>query len=358
MRRLFLPLLLMTAGVAVGCGGLPERSRSADPDDPRVKKLAGWWHLYQSNSPDWPKARGEWLARDAADRQLLLDNLLKELLLDDGADPRYAGRALRARREISWLGSEATDFIVAAFRQFGEKKPADMIALNQLNAALASLQATKELDLVLADPKLPTPLRLAAVHALADIADPAAHDALLACLAGDAKWELRSASAKTLRRSTGEPRVRVALARALDDGDGFVRTSAVKTLTPALDPVADTAVLTRIVQIVGDDPDPAARGACADALALHTGHAVVAAALVHALGDGDPAVVEHAAHALVNMNDKNIQLALVDALERAVRQKQSELVDSLLVVLRASVGRVPDDINPDGWRKLIRGTTD
>lgn len=58
------------------------------------------------------------------------------------------------------------------------------------------------------------------------------------------------------------------------------------------------------------------------------------------------------------MNDKNIQLALVDALERAVKAKQGELVSSLLVVLRASVGRVPDDINPDGWRKLIRGTTD
>jgi hypothetical protein len=358
MRRLLLPLLLTTAGAAAGCGGPPAHRQAANPDDPRVKKLAGWWQLYQTDSPDWPKARSEWLTRDPADRQLLLDNLFKELLLNDGADPRYAGRALRARREISWLGSEATDFIVAAFRQFGAKKPADMVALDRLGAALASLQAAKELGLVLADAKLATPLRLAAIHALGEIADPAAHDALLACLAGDAKWELRSASAEALRKSTGEPRVRVALARALDDGDGFVRASAVKALTPALDPVADAAVLTRIVRMVGGDPDPAARGACADALALHAGHAVVAAALVHALGDGEPAVVEHAAHALVNMNDKNIQLALVDALERAVKAKQGELVSSLLVVLRASVGRVPDDINPDGWRKLIRGTTD
>jgi hypothetical protein len=58
------------------------------------------------------------------------------------------------------------------------------------------------------------------------------------------------------------------------------------------------------------------------------------------------------------MNDKKIQLALVDALERAVKLRQNELVDTLLVVLRASVGKVPSDINPDGWRKLIRGTTD
>jgi hypothetical protein len=310
------------------------------------------------NDPGWPKARGDWLARDAADRRVLLDNLFMELLRNDGADPRFAARALRARRELTWLGSEATEFLAGAFRQLGEKKPADVVALDRIGAALADLQAVKELDAVLTETKLPTPLRLAAVHALADVAEPAAHDALIASLAGDPAWELRAASAEALHKSTGEPKVRVALARALDDDDGFVRASAVKALTPALDPVADEAVLSRIVRMSGADRDPATRGACADALALHAALPVVAAALVHALEDGEPAVVERAAHALVNMNDKKIQLALVDALERAVKLRQNELVDTLLVVLRASVGKVPSDINPDGWRKLIRGTTD
>lgn len=357
MRRILLPLLLTTAGAAAGCGAAPGRD-AARPDDARVKQLRTWWNLYLNNDPGWPKARGEWLARDAADRRVLLDNLFMELLRNDGADPRLAARAMRARRELTWLGSEATEFLAGAFRQLGEKKPADIVALDRIGAALAGLEAVKELDAVLTETKLPTPLRLAAVHALADVAEPAAHDALIASLADDPAWELRAASAEALRRSTGEPKVRVALARALDDGDGFVRASAVKALTPALDPVADEAVLARIVRMAGADHDPAARGACADALALHASLPVVAAALVHALEDGEPAVVERAAHALVNMNDKKIQLALVDALERAVKLRQNELVDTLLVVLRASVGKVPSDINPDGWRKLIRGTTD
>jgi hypothetical protein len=80
----------------------------------------------------------------------------------------------------------------------------------------------------------------------------------------------------------------------------------------------------------------------------------VTAALVRALGDGDPDVVVNAAHSLVNHSDPRVQLALVDALERGVRQKQDHLVDSLLVVLRASVGQAPKDINPDSWRRLIR----
>ena len=357
MRSLLLPLLLIAAGAAAGCGASPGRD-AARPDDPRVKQLRSWWGLYMTGDPGWPAARGEWLARDAADRRVLLDNLFMELLRNDGADPRLAARAQRARRELTWLGSEATEFLTAALRQLGEKKPADVVALDRIGAALADLQAVKELAAVLADAKLQKPLRLAAVHALADVSDPGARAALIAALCGDPAWELRAASAEALRKSTGEPLVRVALARALEDEDGFVRASAVKALTPALDPVADEAVLARIVRMSGGDRDPAARGACADALSLHAAHPVVAAALVHALEDGDPAVVEHAAHALVNMNDKKIQLALVDALERAVRLRQSELVDSLLVVLRASVGKVPSDINPDGWRKLIRGTTD
>jgi HEAT repeat protein len=289
---------------------------------------------------------------------VLLDNLFMELLRNDGADPHLAPRVMRARRELAWLGSEATDFLAYAFRQFGEKKPADVVALDRIGTTLAELQAVKELAAVLADPKLPTPLRLAAVHALAVVPDAAARDALMAALAGDPAWEFRAASAEALQKSAGEPAVRAALVLALDDGDGFVRASAVKGLAPALDPVADAALLARLAKMVGDDPDPGARGECADALAIHRKQPVVVAALVKALRDRDSSVVEHAANALVKVSDKNVQLALVDALERAVKLRQDQVVDTLLVVLRASVGKVPKDINPDGWRKLIRAAND
>jgi hypothetical protein len=356
---------LVVVAALLGCEsqGSGANPGSGDPkaaraDDPRVRELQGWWRLYLADDPDWPAAREKWLSRDEADRRVLLDNLFVELLRIGKPGSNEARRSERATQELTWLGSSATAFLSEALRDLGRSRPLYTAQQDRIAGALAQQRAIPELAAIAGDGREGMPVRLAALRALGDVPDPAAVDVLVERLGADPAFEVRSAAADLLRRKAGEDRVRLALAKALDDPDPHVRAHAAVAIVPSLrlmkDETHDAQSLARVVRMLLEDPDAPARAAAAEALALPAADPVVTSALVRALGDGDPDVVVNAAHSLVNHSDPRVQLALVDALERGVRQKQDHLVDSLLVVQRASVGQAPKDINPDSWRRLIR----
>jgi len=364
-----LSLVALALPATVGCGteGGAHEGKGADPkaaaraNDPRLKELAAWWRLYLADDPGWPKAREQWLSGSAADQRVLLDNLFVELLRIGKAGSPEALRSERAQRELSWLGSAASAFLADALRELGRTRPLYTVAQDRIAAALAQLRAIHELTAIASDAKEGMPVRLAALRALGDVPDEAAVDALLDRLASDPAFEVRSTAADLLKRKALDDRVRVALAKALDDRDATVRAHAATAIVPSLrlmkKETRDPQSLARVVRMLGEDNDPIARGGTAKALALPAADPVVSAALVRALRDPNPAVVEKTAHSLVNQPDPRVQLAMVDALERGIDAHQDHLVYSLLVDLRASVGREPapkELTNPDGWRRLIR----
>jgi HEAT repeat protein len=364
-----LSLVALALPATVGCGteGGANEGKGTDPkaaaraNDPHRKQLEGWWRLYLADDPGWPKAREQWLSGSEADQKVLLDNLFVELLRTGKAGSPEAIRSERAQRELSWLGSAASAFLADALRELGRTRPLYTPAQDRVAAALAQLRAIHELAAIASDAKEGMPVRLAALRALGDVPDDAAVDALIDRLAADPAFEVRAAAADLLKRKALDDRVRVALAKALDDREATVRAHAANAIVPSLrlmkEETRDPQSLARVVRMLGEDGDPVARGGAAEALALPAADPAVSAALVRALRDPDPGVVEKAAHSLVNQPDSRVQLAMVDALERGIAQHQDHLVYSLLVDLRASVGREPapkELTNPDGWRRLIR----
>jgi HEAT repeat protein len=131
-----------------------------------------------------------------------------------------------------------------------------------------------------------------------------------------------------------------------------VRAQAVQGLVVGLR-TDDTGAIERVVSFLEEDPAPVARAAAAEALALFAFDPTVKAALVAALKDRDLQVARKAAHALLNVREKPVQLALIDTLER-VKGKDEGFVSELLVILEANVGSRPRDINPAGWRALVQ----
>lgn len=357
------PLLLAAMALAIGgCAGAPDRAQPAEArrNDAVLKEE---WRLYLADSPDWPEARARWLDGPPAERRLLLDNLLIELLQDDAAG-RGAGttyRSTRARRELTWFGSDAVAPLATGMRALGSRERVDGVALERIAGALAELRAAEPLaELAAPDPsgKANVTMRVAAVRALAIADDEVAQAALIARLQGDPDWQVRGAAAECLRPRASEPAVRRAMAAALGDVDGFVRAQAVRSLVVGGGHEIEAIPIDTLARCLTADAAPAVRAAAAESLGLYAYAEAVETLLLGALRDRDLGVVGAAAHALFNSRTPRVQLALVDALERVNRiavedASAAGLVSELLRLLAANVGATPERINPAGWRALI-----
>jgi len=364
--------------VAPGCAGTDAAVKRAEATDgptaasraeqPRRDDAAlrADWQLYLANAEEWPAARERWLAGPPAERRILLDNLLIELLKDDAAD-RGSGtsfRSARARRELSWFGNEAVAPLVEGLRTLGSRDRVDSVTLDRIATALADLRAVGELARLAASAAgegsgtLDVRARLAAVRALAAIELPEAETALIDRLLVDPDWQVRGAAAECLKPRAADPAIRRVMIAALGDADGYIRAQAVRALVVGAGTEVAAIPLDTLARCLATDPAAAVRAAAAESLGLYAFEPSVEALLLRSLADPDLAVVGAAAHALFNNRTRDVQLALVDALDRvnqiAVREPRAAgLVSELLRLLAANVGATPERINPAGWRRLI-----
>lgn len=117
-------------------------------------------------------------------------------------------------------------------------------------------------------------------------------------------------------------------------------------------PEVEEAARARLVELVADDPSWAVRALAAKALgrrgrvARETSRARVA--LVAALGDDDPAVVQAAVEALADLGDPRGVPSLIEAYEAAQRGGQLKTLQAARRSLRALTGT--DRESPDAWR--------
>ena len=354
-RSLALPALALT-----GCASDP----AAAPSDRRPNEvLAKEWQLYLREEEGWPRAREQWLAGPPAERQLLLDNLLRELLADDaaGRGSGTAYRSQRARRELTWFGSEAVEPLVEGLRGLGARERVDGVVIERIAGALAELRATSELAELSAPQKegrLALQVRTAARRALATIEAPKVAGVLAARLAEDPEWQVRGVAAELLRRRPNDPAAKPALAAALGDKDGFVRAQAVRSLTENGSTDADSVPLADVLHFLARDPERPVRVSAAEALALYCFVPAVEAGLVVALRDPEPDVVVAAAAALLNAHTRSARNGLVDALARyhvaSTRDARAGGVwNELIRVLGANLGARPAGNTPEAWRALV-----
>jgi hypothetical protein len=358
-----LGLLLAACGATGGsnpASGDPGASGGAarELDEKKLKELEARWRLYLQNDPKWPEARERWLSEGDVERKHLLANLLIELFRSDapGRGVATSARSARARKELSWFGAEAVPLLVDGMKALARRESVDVMALDRIAGTLVDLRALDAIGSLLQEtdgPDADVKLRCALLRALAPLEDPAVPALLAGRLRDDPAWEVRGTAAEALRRHRGSKEARAALALALGDPDGFVRARAMRVLAVGMDPEEDAAVLERVVEFLLRDPAPEARAAAAEALALFAYLEPVADALMQALRDPASDVVGKSARALMNTRTTRIQLALADALDRAVQRRDESLITDLLLALEANVGAKPQDINPKGWRALI-----
>jgi len=363
-RRGCAPLLLALLATApfagcAGSGGGERRSNEA---------LSKEWRLYQKDDPGWPDARERWLDGPPAERQLLLDNLLIELMADDSAG-RGSGtsfRSARARRELTWFGSEAVAALVQGMTDLGARDKVDVVVLDRLASALVELRTVDALA-KLAQPdaggKPAVKRRLSAVKALAQLDEDAATEALVARLKEDPEWQVRGAAAEALRKRPTAPGVRRALHDALADGDGFVRAQGVRALADARSLEVADVPLDELFHFLTRDPAPVVRIAAAESLSLYAFEPSVAAALAAALRDPEADLVVAAARALQTTGTREVRLALVDALERVHAASSRDAVangvwNELIRVLSTNVGARPAGNTPEAWRALVESRAD
>jgi hypothetical protein len=368
-------LVALAAAALSGCAGVGEDTATTSEGPPAVERrddatLRADWGLFLGNSEEWPAAREQWLAGPPAERRILLDNLLIELLKDDDAD-RGSGtsfRSARARRELAWFGSEAIPPLAEGMRALGSRERVDGVTLDRIATALVELRAVAELARISAPPAaadgegggaaIDVRARVAAVRALDQIELPEARTALIDRVLLDPEWQVRGAAAECLKRRAGDPEVRRVMLAALGDSDGFVRAEAVRALVVGTGTEIESIPLDRLARCLVADPESGVRAAAAESLGIYAFAPEVEELLLRSLADPDLAVVNAAAHALFNNRTRAVQLALVDALERvnriAVREPRAAgVVSELLRLLSASVGASPERINPAGWRALI-----
>jgi hypothetical protein len=348
------------AGDAVDTTGGGQR-RSND-------ELSKEWRLYQKDDPGWPDARKRWLDGSPTERHLLLDNLLIELMADDSAG-RGSGtgfRSARARRELTWFGSEAVAALVQGMTDLGARDKVDVVVLERLASALVELRAADALaKLAQPDPagKPAVKRRLAAVKALAQLEDEVATAALLARLEDDPDWQVRGAAAEALRKRVSEPGVRRALHDAVADPDGFVRAQGVKALADGSSLFIADVPLDELFHFLSRDPAPVVRIAAAESLSLYAYEPSVAAALAASLRDPEADVVVAAARALQSTGTRDVRLALVDALDRVHAASTHDAVaagvwNELIRVLSTNVGARPAGNTPAAWRALVESRAD
>jgi HEAT repeat protein len=367
-RGLALLLALLAAAAApLGCAG-----HDVDPSGGGQRRsneeLSKEWRLYQKDDPAWPDARKRWLDGSPAERHLLLDNLLIELMADDSAG-RGSGtgfRSARARRELTWFGSEAVAALVQGMTDLGARDKVDVVVLERLASALVELRAADALaQLAQPDPagKPAVKRRLSAVKALAQLDDDQATKALLARLADDPDWQVRGAAAEALRKRATEPGVRRALHDAVADPDGFVRAQGVRALADGRSLFIADVPVDELFHFLSRDPAPAVRIAAAESLSLYAFEPSVAAALAAALRDPEPDVVVAAARALQSTGTRDVRLALVDALDRVHSSSTHDAVaagvwNELIRVLSTNVGARPAGNTPAAWRALVESRED
>ena len=249
-------------------------------------------------------------------------------------------------------------------RTLGSRDRVDGVTLDRIATALADLRAVGELARLAATApgdgsgNLDVRARLAAVRALASIELPEAETALIDRLLVDPDWQVRGAAAECLKPRAGDPAIRRVMIAALGDSDGFIRAQAVRAMVVGAGTELSSIPLDTLTRCLAADPDAAVRAAAAESLGLYAFEPAVEALLLRSLADPELAVVGAAAHALLNNRTRDVQLALVDALDRinqiAVREPRAAgLVSELLRLLSANVGATPERINPAGWRRLI-----
>ena len=123
--------------------------------------------------------------------------------------------SVRARRELSWLSSEAVAPLVEGLRGLGSRENFDIVVIEHLAAALVELYAASGplAELVTPDPAgtIDVKVRLAAMRALANFDEPVVQSALVACLLEDPDWQVRGTAAELLRKRAAEPAVKRAL---------------------------------------------------------------------------------------------------------------------------------------------------
>ncbi len=352
--------LLFGAATGPGCAADP----AAAPLDRRANEvLAKEWQLYLREDEQWPAARERWLAGPPSERQLLLDNLLRELMADDSAG-RGNGtsfRSARARRELTWFGSEAIAPLVEGLRGLGARERVDGVVIERITNGLVELHAFEELaglSLAPTQGRLALQVRTEALRGLATLDDPRVGEVLCARLREDPDWQVRGVAAELLRRRTSDPRSRPALAAAVGDPDGFVRAQAVRSLTENGDISGNSVPLADVIHFLTRDPERAVRVAAAEALSLYSFEPAVEAALIAALQDPEVDVVGKAAQSLLNCETRAAQYALVDALDRANRLQVRDgraagLVSEILRILAVNLRATPKKINPAGWRALL-----
>lgn len=358
MRRL--RSVLFAALALSGCASDPA---TAPLDRRSNEQLAKEWQLYLREDEQWPEAREKWLAGPPSERQLLLDNLLRELLADDaaGRGSGTAFRSQRARRELTWFGSEAVAPLVEGLRGLGSRERVDGVVLERIAGGLAELRASAELAELSAPPKegrLALQVRTAALRALATLEDPKVGPWLAARLADDPDWQVRGVAAELLRRRSNDPRAKAALAAAVGDPDGFVRAQAVRSLTENGSTDADSVPLGDVLHFLARDPERPVRVSAAEALTLYSFVPAVEAGLIAALRDPEPDVVVAAAAALLNSHTRAARLGLVDALARyhaaSTRDARAGGVwNELIRILGANLGARPAGNTPDAWRALV-----
>lgn len=340
---------------AAGCGA------SGRLSDDRRKELSGRWQLYVRDDPKWPAAREQWLSGPESERQLLLDNLLRQVIADDNAarGEGSSGYATRARQELKWFGAEPIPLLVEGMRGLAARDRVDVIALDRIGSALTELQAVSALAEMAGTPggsessEASVKLRLAAVRALQPIPDPAVTKVLLERVKGDAAWSVRGAAVDALRSREQEPGVHAALVAALDDPDGYVRGEAIGALATGLDPQTNAGAFERLIRILVGDRDATARKAAAEVLALHASEPAIGAALLHALRDPDMAVAMKAAFALMYVGSGEVRRGLIDLLDRAVATRDIGPMSELPMILKKNFGEAPPKLDADSWRKLL-----
>ncbi len=143
--RLIAALALASLAFAAGCSSTGSSEDNA--------KLAEWWRLYQTESPEWPAARDRWCALGAPERESLVLNLLGDMNrnatkargTDHGLEPGWK----RAETELLHVdAATAVPILVTTLRTWR-----DTTALEAVSHALVEFGASDALIAALDAPQ-------------------------------------------------------------------------------------------------------------------------------------------------------------------------------------------------------------
>ncbi len=248
-------LVLFACSSPTGSSKSANESGASAAAGPNKAQMDGWWKLYQAGDPKWPAARQRWSAYGGSARTTLILSLVRELVVAAGVR-NPDGSLAHKKPQAELLALPADDVIPVLIETIRIGKHAT--ALDALSttiaetgrdeAVIAALESPKEGDSSQSAPTLlKTLIRIGGAHALS-----AVEKQLLTA----SDWQVRAAAAEACRLAhvSDHPIVIKTLAKGLDDADGFVVRTSLKSLSSIGD-VHATSYVARAFEKIAEGSD-------------------------------------------------------------------------------------------------------